>query len=477
MIDPTTLCLADLKAMLDAGATPLPEIVSCFLDRAKVVQERTNCFIEIQEALAIEQAQKLCVLHPDDSASTMLRGVPYAHKDVFVTPNRQPTAGSRFPGLAETGNCSLALRALRSEGAISLGALSMDEISYGATGLNEHCGHCRNPWDTRFISGGSSSGAAVAVAARAVPFAIGTDTAGSIRIPAALCGVVGLKPTLGRVSTSGTVPLSPSQDTVGVLARTAIDCAWVMDALDKHATVRHGSSFAPLLDQIRALAPRGEPLAGLRIGVCQHPFFDMYDTDGEGVVAESLRTLEQLGAILHDQPLVGIEDYDAAATVITWTEVRSAYVSRLRTESQRFSTAVRMRLEMSLAATPDDYRRAIGHRAMALKEFLTESFAQADVLVCPTVTAPTPMIETLSADAKASVIATTAFLRSNRCFSYLGLPALSVPIGFTGNGLPVGLQLIGKPWAEGMLLQCAAAYQRNADWHSHSPTLAGIGAT
>lgn len=458
-----------LRSQLQRGDISPAEATAACVERCRVVDAHTHCFANLDEDGAARRAAEVLGSYRADRPKGMLWGVPYAHKDVFHTNARRPAAGSRLARLPIMAGDMSVLHALEHEGAVGMGALVLDEISYGATGLNEHYGHCRNPWDTRFISGGSSSGAAAAVAARALPFAIGSDTAGSTRIPAALCGVVGFKPTFGRLQTAGMVPLSPSQDTVGLIARTALDCGWVMDAMSQHAS--HAVPPVSITPGIRQCLEQRAPLSGLRIGVCRHPFFISQTAEAEEILLRAIQVFERLGATVRDQALTGVEDCDAAATVITWVEARGNYLDELRTNPDKFLPSTRLRLETAIAPTADDYHRARAYRAVALNQFVQTAFSEVDILLAPTVTIPTPRLDVIAADPSESVKTTTAFLRSNRCFSYLGLPALSVPAGFSSDGLPVGLQLIGKPWAEARLLQCGAAYQGATDWHTRIPSL------
>jgi aspartyl-tRNA(Asn)/glutamyl-tRNA(Gln) amidotransferase subunit A len=458
----THLGIPALRAALDCADASPTDMVSEFLSQASAAARATGCFAFIDHDGALDAARRL---EQSGAVSTgLLAGIPFGYKDVFADGKRMPRAGSLFDDLCMDRSPAAAIESMTQQGAISIGALSADEFSYGATGLNPHYGHVRNPWDTRFIAGGSSGGPAAAVAARAIPFALAADTGGSIRIPAALCGVVGFKPTLGRFDQSGMVPLSPSQDTAGVIARSAEDCALALRCL--RGSTQSGRPWR--------VARRGgvTPLAGLRVGVCAHEFFDVQYDDGAAVIADALRVLQSLGATLHDQPLPDIGRCDAAATVITWTEVLQTHHQRFSDEPQRLSEATRLRFESALAATPDDYIRACAYRAPALDRFMSDVFTRCDVLVCPTLTVPAQMVATLATDAPACVQLTSLFLKSNRCFSYLGLPALSMPVGFCARGLPVGLQLIGKPWFDEDLLGYCDAYQQVTEWHRIVPPLA-----
>ncbi|MHA7684812.1 amidase [Cupriavidus sp. PET2-C1] len=473
MTDPTLLSVAELRMALAHQRLSPSTLVQACLRRAAAAHAATHCFAALDEAGALARAIELETHSAAGAARAPLWGIPFAHKDVLADPARPPRAGSLFDDLiddlvddpAAARRPAAVLEALHLSGAIGLGATALDELSYGATGLNDHYGHCRNPWDARCITGGSSGGAAAAVAARAVPFAIAADTGGSIRIPASMCGVVGLKPTWGRIATRGAVPLSPSQDTLGIIARTARDCAAVLDALDP-AAVR-----ATTFERISGLR---SPLAGLRIGVARHPFFEVAHDDGASVIAGALLAFESLGASLHDQTVPGVEACDAAATVVTWREAIALHSQRLRSHADRLARATRLRLETALAASPDDYARALAYRPLALRRFVDHVFSACDVLVAPSVAVPTPRIASVTHDAAQAVRVTTSLLRANRCISYLGLPAVSLPVGFTPDGLPVGLQLIGRPWAEGTLLDACAAFQQATSWHRIEPVFNGL---
>ncbi|WP_174426984.1 amidase [Cupriavidus basilensis] len=468
MTDPTLLSVAELRMALSHRRLSPSALVQACLRRAAAAHAATHCFAALDDAGALARAIRLETHSAHSAARAPLWGIPFAHKDVLSDPARAPRAGSLFDDLIDdpvaARRPAAVLEALHLSGAIGLGATALDELSYGATGLNDHYGHCRNPWDPRCITGGSSGGAAAAVAARAVPFAIAADTGGSIRIPASMCGVVGLKPTWGRLSTRGAVPLSPSQDTLGIIARTARDCAAVLDALDP--TAARVTTF----DRISDLR---SPLAGLRIGIARHPFFEITHDDGASVIARALLAFESLGASLHEQTVPGVEACDTAATVLTWREAIALHGERLRSHADRLARATRLRLETALAAGPDDYARALAYRPLALRRFVDHVFSACDVLVAPSVAVPTPRIASVAQDAAQAVRVTTSLLRANRCISYLGLPAVSLPVGFTPDGLPVGLQLIGRPWAEGTLLDACAAFQQATSWHRIEPVLNG----
>ncbi|HYD62653.1 MAG TPA: amidase [Noviherbaspirillum sp.] len=470
MIEPSALDAEGLGAVIAQGLISPSDTILALAERSREVNEVLNCFAYLDEQPALAHARRLEARRLEAWESGSLWGVPYGHKDVFATPSRLPVAGTRVAPLPLSSECASAIASLEREDAIALGALSLDEISYGATGLNAHYGNCRNPWGPGFISGGSSSGAAAAVAARALPFAVCSDTAGSTRIPASICGVVGFKPTFGRIKTSGMVPLSPSQDTIGIVTRSVRDCALVMDAMSQGPERGHEAS-CHLSAPLNAWLENRALLEGLRVGVCEHPFFSMEIPDGDALLQRAFQALQRLGVRIDRKPLDGLEDCDAAAAVITWTEVLKSYGAYLRTNPDGFTAATRIRLETALAPSEEDYATAQAYRSTALARFVETAFSDADLLVAPTVTIATPTIAKLHADPQESVRTTTSFLRSNRCFSYLGLPALSVPVGFSAHGLPVGLQIIGKPWKDAEVLLLGAAYQSISDWHLMAPKI------
>jgi aspartyl-tRNA(Asn)/glutamyl-tRNA(Gln) amidotransferase subunit A len=444
-----------LRGALAARRLSPVEVVSAFTSRSIALARLTHCFSSLDQHVALAAARRIEAESGVDGRA--LAGIPFGYKDVFADGLRSPRAGSRFDDLHAEREPAAALDTLAKHGAIGVGALALDEFSYGATGLNPHCGHVRNPWDLRLIAGGSSGGAAAAVAGRAVPFSLATDTGGSIRIPAALCGVVGLKPTFGSVDVRGMVPLSPSQDTIGIIARSADDCAQVLRCLRQSVTVRTTTDRGAL------------PLAGVRIAIGVHEYFDVHEVDVATCIDDALAVFECLGATLHALPLRGINACDAAATAITSTEVSRIHRERLRDTPHLLSDATRLRLEAASRVPPEDYARALALRSQVRERFVKDVFSAHDVLVCPVLTARAQPIAVLERDAYASVQLTTSFLKSNRCFNYLGLPALSMPIGFDHEQMPVGLQLIGRPWSEDDLLRYCGAYQKVTDWHLATP--------
>jgi aspartyl-tRNA(Asn)/glutamyl-tRNA(Gln) amidotransferase subunit A len=448
-----TLGVEELAAAIGAGELGVVEVMDAFAARADHVDAVVNCFIELDR----EAAGRAAALERT-AARGPLHGIPYGHKDVFAHRGATPTAGARRVAVEGRAGEATALARLERAGAISLGPLNLDPFAYAPTGLNPDFGNVRNPWDPTRITGGSSGGAAAAVAAGAVPFAIGTDTGGSTRIPAALCGVTGLKPTLGRVPMTGALPLSSSQDTVGILARSATDVALVLEHVAGHDP-EDASSIPARVPLFAELATSCE---GRRVGFDPDVFVGR-TTAAVAAAAESALTLfTELGAEPVAVDLSPLDGFDAAATVLTWAEVGAVHERTFGAEPAEYAPAIRARLELALATHGADHVNAMRLQGRAL--------AAADVLLVPTIAASAVPIDSLQHDA-AEV--SMGHLRLNRPFSFAGVPALAFPVGFDADGLPLGLQLVARPWAEQTLLACAAAYQTVTDWHRRFPPLPG----
>lgn len=451
-------------AVADRRVAP-SEVVSQFLSRAMTVQEHFPCFTLLEQ--------------PDGElgrSPAPLAGVPYAYKDAFASQDRAPSVGVKDIQLPSRASTSTVLQRLRASGAVSLGALNLDPLGYAATGINHDYGTTRNPFDRSRIAGGSSSGPAVAVATGAVPFAIGSDTGGSIRIPAALCGVTGLKPTYGLVSKKGLAPLSYSQDTVGILARSAYDVAIVLDEIAGSDDADPGSA-APLHHHVaRAIdyrlgGSRSKPLAGLRIGVDQA--YLASSTTGEYGFAtlRAVAEFEALGAQICEVDLSRLADLDDAATVLTWAEASAVHSGVFADAKERYPMAARTRLENALVADGADHVNAMRYQGRALAEFLDGPLAEVHQIVVPAATGSAAEISSVEVGANEAVAASLALLRLHRPFNLIGLPTISLPIGLDSLGLPIGLQLADRPFHEARLLTTACAYQSATDWHAIRPTL------
>ncbi|TDR48940.1 aspartyl/glutamyl-tRNA(Asn/Gln) amidotransferase subunit A [Tahibacter aquaticus] len=475
---PTLAVLAD---ELRSGRRSAVDLVQQALQRAGQCAA-LNGFVSLQgdEALAAAAAA--------DSARTAtaapLAGIPFALKDIFCTKGITTTCGSRMLQNFVPPYDAHVVEQLHAAGAIRIGKTNMDEFAMGSSNENSAYGACVNPWGSDRVPGGSSGGSAAVVAAGIVPYAIGTDTGGSIRQPAAFCGITGLKPTYGRVSRYGMIAYASSLDCAGVLARSAQDCATVFQAIAGHDD-RDATSVERPADDVQASLDK--PLHGLRIGVAREYF-------GGGVLPavaqrchEALAELEKLGAVLVDMALANAHHAIAAYYVIApaeassnlarydgvryghrCAEARSLDEMYSRSRAEGFGSEVKRRILVGTYALSAGYYDAYYVRAQKVRRLIANDFAAAfasvDLIAGPTTPTPAFRLGEKSGDALAMYAADVNTVAVNLA----GLPAISAPAGFV-DGLPVGLQLIAPAFAEARLLNATHQLQRVTDWHLQEP--------
>jgi aspartyl-tRNA(Asn)/glutamyl-tRNA(Gln) amidotransferase subunit A len=346
------------------------------------------------------------------------------------------------------------LEHLDAAGAIQFGVLNMAEFAMGPTGHNWHYGHCRNPWDPERITGGSSSGSGAAVAAGAAFAALGSDTGGSVRLPAAFCGIAGVRPTHGRVSVENILPLCPSLDTVGPLTRTVEDAALVLQVIAQ-------------TDWMRELE---RPVIGLRIGRPRSVFYEGCDAEIAAAMEASLEVFRRLGASVVDVELPDFGKLGALGGVLHAAEANPFHDEWFRTRPQDYSPQVRERLERGRPTLALDYVKALQARGPAIAAFCEAVFSKVDLVHGPVVSFQTPTIaETDLATGEAAAQMLGRFVRLTRPISYLGLPVVVASAGFTRAGMPIGMQLIAPPLEEATALRTGHAFQRATDWHLRSP--------
>jgi aspartyl-tRNA(Asn)/glutamyl-tRNA(Gln) amidotransferase subunit A len=469
MTAPHTWTLSDAARAVKARQISALELVEDVIARAKAVQPALNAFLRIDAELACAQARVADAELAHGRTRGVLHGVPMAHKDMYYRAGVPSSCGSRLKGEQPEDVTATALARLDAAGAIQFGVLNMAEFAYGPTGHNYHYGHCRNPWNPAHITGGSSSGSAAAVGARATFAALGSDTGASIRLPAALCGVTGLKVTYGRISRAGAMPLSFSMDTVGPLARSAEDCALLLGVLAGHDLADATSSREAVPDYLAEIA---RPVRGLRVGVALNYFTDDVDAGVGTALTESMRTLEGLGCEIVPVTLPDMTAMDVAGTHVIAAEAAALHGAWLRQRPDGYSPQVLARLSRGLALPATKYIDALRLRGPSLEAFTRAVFDRVDVLHAPCLPIPTPTIAETDVGGGGGMDRTLALLtRFMRPFNYLGLPSVALPCGFHPNGLPVGMQLAGRPFAEGTLLRVAHAFQQATDWHRKMPAL------
>ncbi|GIX52473.1 glutamyl-tRNA(Gln) amidotransferase subunit A [Sphaerotilus natans] len=488
------LGVAELSRLLDEKQVSSVELTKHLLART-AAHASLGAFLAVDEEAALAQAgaADLWRVRGIDGPAHPLLGVPIAHKDIFVTRDLPSTAGSRMlEGYRSPFDATVVSR-LAAAGAVTLGKLNCDEFAMGGSNENSAWFPARNPWDTARIAGGSSGGSAVAVAARLVPATTGTDTGGSVRQPASLTGVTGIKPTYGRCSRYGMIAFASSLDQAGPMARSALDCAHLLQAMSGFDPLDATSAEQPVPDfvvattALREGATADQPLKGLRIGLPKEFFGDGVSADVLAAVRAALAELERLGATLVEVSLPRTELSIPVYYIIAPAEA-SSNLSRFdgvryghraaeykdlndmyrKSRSEGFGPEVKRRIMIGTYVLSHGYYDAYYLQAQKLRRMIADDFQAAfkdcDLIagpVAPTVARPIGSQTDPVAEYLADIFTLPA--------SLAGLPGLSVPAGFGADGLPVGLQLIGNYWQEGALLHAGHALQQATDWHLKAP--------
>jgi aspartyl-tRNA(Asn)/glutamyl-tRNA(Gln) amidotransferase subunit A len=461
--------ISDMGGMLRRKALSPVELTQAHLDRIDALGERLGAFITVMGESALARARELESSLQAGRDLGPLHGIPVAVKDIVSTRGVLTSAGSRVMADNIPEEDSTLVERLHDAGAVLLGKLNLSEFAIGGT-VDHPFGTPRNPWNTEHSAGGSSSGSGVAVAGGLCAGALGSDTGGSIRGPSSFCGIVGIRPTYGRVTRHEVVPMCWSMDTVGPMTRTVGDCAIILEAIAGHDPRDATSSLEPVPDYATSL---GEGVRGLRVALPRE-MFDYSGLDGEtsDAVHKATAVLEELGASSEEVSLpmsaysgavfVAIADVDAAAYHSDW----------LREPGDDYDWNTRVRLESASLTPAGAYIKAQRARESVRKELL-EALEHADVIITPTSHAPAPTLADgtgrpggsydVASDLGRRMYASPAALA--------GLPALSIPCGFSASGLPIGMQIIGRPFAEQLLFRVGHAYERATEWHTMHPEL------
>jgi aspartyl-tRNA(Asn)/glutamyl-tRNA(Gln) amidotransferase subunit A len=461
--------MTEVAGMIATKAVSPVEVVRAHLDRIAAHDGDLGCYLTLCADAALGQARAAEAALMAGQPLGPLHGVPYALKDLYDTAGVRTTGGSRILAERVPDRDATVVRRLAQAGAILLGKLHMVEFAYGPEGLNAHHGAVRNPWDraVRRLAGGSSSGSGAAVAAGLAPGALGSDTGGSIRIPASLCGITGLKPTYGRVSRAGVLPLAWSMDHVGPMTRTAADCALMLAAMAGYDPADPTTSVLPVPDYGAALS--GD-VKGLRVGVLR-AFLDGAAPEVRGAVEAAARTLAGAGAVVDEVTLSTLAHVPGAALAIVGVEALAYHADPLRTRAAEYDPDVARRLRVGAFVGGVHYVRAQQVRALVRAD-VDAALARRDVLLAPATPIPAPALderEVTLGDGRTDV--RSALLRFTRPFNLSGHPACALPGGFTAGGLPIGLQLVGRPFDEATVLRVADAFQRLTDFHARRPAL------
>lgn len=464
-----TMTLAEASAALQQGEVSSVELVRACLARSEAVQPSINCFISMEDEEALTAAERADAERARGEVRGPLHGIPLAHKDMFYRAGKVSTLGSKIFRDYVPDFTSTVMARLEEAGAIYLGSLNMAEFATGPVGQNDHFGQIRNPWNLEHVSGGSSSGSGAAVAARACYGSLGSDTGGSCRLPAGMCGVIGLKPTYGLVSRYGGMARCWTLDCFGPLARTARDAAMMLQAVAGQDENDATTTVDPVPDYVAALEG---PVIGLKVGVPSNYLFPEVAALLRPALEAALAQLEELGCEIVELEIPDPERIYNLTNVINKCEAATLHDEWIRSRPEDYSISVRSRMEAGYFLPATRYIQAQRLRPRIMAEFDAMVFQNVDVLFTPVTLIPVPRIEeasiTQSADAPRIIDAVTS---CTRWVSYLGVPAMSVPCGFTETGLPVGFQVIARPFAETTLLRLAEAYQSATDWHTKVPPL------
>jgi aspartyl-tRNA(Asn)/glutamyl-tRNA(Gln) amidotransferase subunit A len=457
-------------AALVAGRKVSPvELVELALGRIERLNPRINAFLTVmaEEARAAARLAEREIMRGRYRGP--LHGIPISLKDNIATRGVRTTAGSKILADFLPAEDAVAAQKLRRAGAILLGKTNMHEFAYGVTTENPHYGPARNPWALDRVPGGSSGGSAAALAAGMGWGSMGSDTGGSIRIPAALCGVVGLKPTFGRVSSSGVVPLSRSLDHVGPLASSVAGVALLLGGAAGDEVGDELASAKPVPDFSAGL--RRSRLAGLRLGRPRDFFFAGVDEGVRRAVENAAREFERLGARIREVSLPHVAASLDSSAAIGMAEATAYHLGAgyFPARAGDYGEDVRRLLERGLQVRAVDFLGALEYRKAVVADF-DSAWQQVDLIFAPATPIPAPRLGVrLVRIGSTEETVRAALLRLCRPANFAGIPAISLPCGFTEEGLPIGLQLLARPWDEARLLRAASAYERAAGWRNRHP--------
>ncbi len=475
--------VAELAQGLREGRFSSVEVTRAHLQRIAALDERFNSFISVDESAALAEAEQADARRAAGESSA-LTGVPIAHKDIFCTRGLRTSCGSKMLDNFVPPYDATVVSRLREAGAVTLGKTNMDEFAMGSSNETSYYGAVRNPWDTDAVPGGSSGGSAAAVAARLAPAATGTDTGGSIRQPAACCGITGIKPTYGRVSRLGMVAFASSLDQGGPMARSAEDCALLLNAMAGHDPLDSTSSTRDTQDYTAQLE---RDLSGLRIGLPTQYFGEGLSAATAACVQDALRELQARGATLVDVSLphseLTVPTYyiiapaEASTNLSRYDGVRYGHRCEdpqdlldlyTRTREEGFGDEVKRRILVGTYALSAGYYDAYYKKAQQVRRLIRQDFLdcfeQVDIIAGPTTPGPAFALGAKSDDPVSMYLEDVYTLAVNLA----GLPAMSVPAGLV-EGMPVGLQLIGQHFDEARLLNVAHQFQQATDWHLRAP--------
>ncbi len=479
-----SLTLHEASDLLQAKKVSSVELTQAVLARLEAVEPKVHAFLTVTKEEALREAQAADVRLAAGKDVTPLLGVPIALKDLLCTKGVRTTCGSRMLENFKPPYNATVVEKLEGAGALSVGKLNMDEFAMGSSTENSYYGPTRNPWDLTRIPGGSSGGSAAAVAADQAFATLGSDTGGSIRQPAACCGIVGLKPTYGRVSRFGLVAFASSLDQIGPMTKDVRDCAMMLQAISGHDPKDSTSAPVPVPDYQAGLS---KGVKGLRIGLPKEYFIEGTDPEVLKSVKDAVAKLQSLGAEVKEVSLPHsphslavyyiLAPCEASSNLARYDGVRYGFRAEgqnivemfSKTRAQGFGAEVKRRIMLGTYALSSGYYEAYYLKAMKVRRLIKQDFdrvfEQVDVLATPTAPTAAFKIGEKTADPLSMYLSDVFTISVN----IAGLPGLSMPCGFTKEDLPIGLQLIGKPFDEATVLQTAYAFEQSTEWHKRKP--------
>jgi aspartyl-tRNA(Asn)/glutamyl-tRNA(Gln) amidotransferase subunit A len=445
------------------------EATRAYFDRIDRLNATLRAFITIDHEGALAHAATLEAEVMRGRFRGPLHGVPLAYKDLYFVRDLPTSCGTKTAEYFVDRDDATAVARLGAAGAVTLGKLNMTELALGPFGENDHHGDVQNPWRLGHVAGGSSSGSGAAVAAGLAAGALGSDTGGSIRLPAACCGIVGLKPTYGRVSRAGAMALSWSLDHVGPMTRTVRDTALMLAAIAGHDPRDATTSRRAVADYVAVLERRPPTL---RIGVPENYYVERLDEEVTRAFEAARSVFATLGMKIVPIRVPDPEAMVGVTNVLARSESATIHARLVRERPHELQPHVRERLEVGFHISAYDYLQAARMRARLTRTFITEVFDTVDVLIAPVIPEPPPALAIAKSGSAAERVARmAAFSRLTRPFNGLGLPAVSVPCGFSADGLPIALQIVGRPFAETVVLHVGHAYEQAAGWCTRRPSL------
>ena len=444
------------------------EIAQAFVSRADELEPTIGSFITRTTEQALDAARQAEAEVAAGDYKGPMHGIPVGVKDIYATANVRTTSGSKIYADHIPKHDSTAVARLKTAGAYSIGKTGTVDFAFDPTGRNSHYGMPHNPWGLDRMPGGSSSGSGAGTAAGFFPVSLGTDTGGSIRIPAALCGLTGIKPTFGLTSRAGVTPLSWTLDTVGPLARSAEDAAIALNVLAGYDPDDLGSVRSEAIDYTMDL---NVGIRGLRVGVPKEYIWEVMDLEVETAFGKAMADLEELGATVEEISIPELEWVPAMSIAITTVEAATIYGELARTRGDDLDQAVLRRIQSGLFISGERYAHALRARVLFTRR-INAAFKSVDLIATPTVSAPAPL---QGADRmKVGSVSTNvreALLRNTRIFNASRLPTIAMPIGFSADGLPLSMQIAAPAFQDALTLRVGHAYQQATDWHTARATV------